>query len=53
MGRADADNLAERLTLRDRQHDNRRLCLECTALVDNRRCMVAARGRLPGADRRY
>lgn len=53
MGRAaDAEHLAERLTLRDRQHDDRRLCLECGALADNRRCLVAARGRLAGADRR-
>lgn len=52
MGRlADAEHLAERLTLRDRQHDDRRLCLECAALADNRRCLVAARGRLPGAAR--
>jgi hypothetical protein len=50
---ADADHLAERLTLRDRQHDDRRLCLECAALADNRRCLVAARGRLAGADRRF
>jgi hypothetical protein len=34
MGRmADADHLAERLTLRDRQHDDRRLCLDCAALA--------------------
>ena len=53
MGRAaDAEHLAERLTLRDRQHDDRRLCLECAALADNWRCLVAARGRLAGADRR-
>lgn len=53
MGRAaDAELLAERLTLRDRQHDDRRLCLECAALADNQRCQVAARGRLAGADRR-
>jgi len=53
MGRAaDAEHLAERLTLRDRQHDDRRLCLECAALADNGRCLVAARGRLPGASRR-
>jgi hypothetical protein len=48
---ADADHLAERLTLRDRQHDDRRLCLECVALAENRRCLVAARGHLPGAPR--
>ena len=53
MGRtANTKHLAERLALRDRQHDDRRLCLECAALVDNRRCLVAARGRLAGADRR-
>ena len=53
MGRAaEAEHLAERLTLRDRQRDDRRLCLECTALADNGRCLVAARGRLAGADRR-
>lgn len=53
MGRvADAEHLAERLTLRDRQRDDRRLCLECAALADNRRCLVALSGRLAGADRR-
>ncbi len=49
---ADAEHLAEHLTLRDRQHDDRRLCLECVALADNGRCHVAARGRLPGVSRR-
>ncbi len=45
MGReVDVDHLAERLTLRDREHDDRRLCLECAALADNGRCLVAARG---------
>jgi hypothetical protein len=54
MGRAaDAEHLAERLTLRDRQHDDRRLCLECAALADHGRCLVAAHGRLPGASRRH
>lgn len=52
LGRADADDLAERLTLRDRQHDERRLCLECTWLGDTGRCLAAATGRIPGADRR-
>ena len=53
LGRvADADHLAERLTLRDRQHDDRRLCLECTWLGDTGRCLAAATGRIPGADRR-
>ncbi len=53
LGRVvDAENLAERLTRRDREHDDRRLCLECAALADNRRCDLAAQGRLAGADRR-
>ena len=53
LGRAvDAEHLAERLTLRDREQDDRRLCLECTSLANNRRCELAAQGRLAGADRR-
>ena len=53
LGRvAEAEHLAERLTLRDREQDDRRLCLECAALANNRRCELAAQGRLPGADRR-
>lgn len=52
LGRADADDLAERLTLRDRDGDDRRLCLECTWLGDTGRCLAAATGRVPGADRR-
>ena len=52
LGRADADDLAERLTLRDRDGNDRRLCLECTWLGDTGRCLAAAAGRIPGADRR-
>ena len=52
LGRADADDLAERLTQRDRDGDDRRLCLECTWLGDTGRCLAAATGRIPGADRR-
>ncbi len=52
LGRADADDMAERLTLRDRDGDDRRLCLECTWLGDTGRCLAAANGRIPGADRR-
>ena len=52
LGRADADDLADRLTLRDRDGDDRRLCLECTWLGDTGRCLAAATGRIPGADRR-
>ena len=50
--RRDADYLAELLTLRDRDGDDRRLCLECTWLDDTGRCLAAAAGRIPGADRR-
>ena len=52
LGRADGDDLAERLTLRDRDDDDRRLCLECTWLGDTGRCLAATTGRIPGADRR-
>ena len=52
LGRADADDLAERLKLRDRDGDKRRLCLECSWLGDTGRCPAAAAGRLPGADGR-
>lgn len=52
LGHADAEDLAERLTLRDRGGDDRRLCLECTWLGDTGRCLAAATGRIPGADRR-
>ena len=48
----DAEQFAERLTLRDREQDDRRLCLECTWLGDTGRCLAAATGRIPGADQR-
>lgn len=54
LGRtADAEHLAERLTLRDRDGDERRMCLECSWLGDKGRCLAAATGRLRGVDRRY
>ena len=52
LGRADADGLAERLTLRDRDGDDRRLCLECAWLGNTGCCLAAATGRISGADRR-
>lgn len=52
LGRIAAEDLAERLMLRDREGDDRRLCLECSWLGDTGRCLAAAAGRLPGADRR-
>ena len=48
----DADGLAERLTLRDREGDDRRMCVECTHLGERGRCLAAAAGRIKGADRR-
>jgi len=52
MGRADAEHLAERLTLRDRQADDRRLCVECRELEASGRCAAARRGALAAANRR-
>jgi hypothetical protein len=52
MGRADAEHVAERLTLRDRQLDRRRMCLECDELETDGRCAAAHRGTLAGVDRR-
>jgi len=52
LGQADGDDLAERLSLRDRDGDDRRCCLECSWLGDTGRCLAAATGRIPGADRR-
>jgi hypothetical protein len=51
-GTDDADDLAERLTLRDREQDDRRMCVECTQFGERGQCLAAAAGRLPGADRR-
>jgi hypothetical protein len=52
LGRTDAEELAQKLTLRDRDGDDRRLCLECTWLGDAGSCIAAANGRIPGATRR-
>lgn len=52
-GRADAEQLAERLTLRDRQTDDRRMCLECSELEHSGRCGAARRGALTSTDRRF
>ena len=51
LGRTDADELAERLTQRDRDGDDRRLCLECTWLGETGKCLAATTWRIPGADR--
>jgi hypothetical protein len=50
MGRTDAEYLAERLTLRDRQHDNRRMCLECRDLKISGHRAAVGRGEIRGTD---
>ena len=52
IGEAQTEKLADLLVIRDRQIDDRRLCLECSQLGDRGRCLAAAAGRVPGADRR-
>ena len=52
IGADHADDLAERLTLRDREGDDRRMCVECSHLGDGGRCLATAAGRVHGADRR-
>lgn len=52
-GRRDAEHLAERLTLRDREGDDRHLCLECEELETSGACAAARRGQLANADRRF
>lgn len=51
-GPDDADDLAEKLTRRDADGDDRRMCVECSHLGDHGRCLAAAAGRIPGSDRR-
>lgn len=53
MGRTvDAKHLAERLILRNREQDDRRLCLECAWLKETGGCRAAATGRLAGVNRK-
>lgn len=44
----DADDLAERLHLRDVQGDDRGMCLECSRLDRRGRCLAAAAGEVLG-----
>lgn len=46
------ERVTDRLILRDREQDDRRLCLECARLDSSGRCGAAARGALRNADRR-
>ena len=48
----DAERLAEMLVIRDRDGDDRRLCLECSYYGSSGRCVAAATGRLPGVSAR-
>ena len=43
-----AEHLAECLVLRDRDLDDRHLCLECSHLMTSGRCAAAALGHLAG-----
>jgi len=49
IGDDDADDLAERLTLRDRQQDDRVMCLECSHYRPGRCCNHRSAG-LPGSE---
>ena len=52
MGGDEAAALADQLVKRDRDGDDRRLCLECSWLHDKGRCIAAGNGRLGNAYRR-
>lgn len=47
-----AERLALRLARRDEEGDDRRVCAECSHFSESGRCIAAAVGRLPWADRR-
>lgn len=51
-GPNDAEDLAEKLNRRDALGDDLRMCVECTHLGEHGRCLAAAAGRIPAADRR-
>lgn len=42
----------DRLDKRDADDDDRRMCMECSHLLDSGRCLAASCGRVPGALRR-
>ena len=46
-----ADDMAERMTWRDRDGDDRRTCIECRHLSRDARCTLARAGKLIGIDR--
>jgi hypothetical protein len=45
IGRSDAEHLAERLVLRNRDADDRRMCVECLKLRSNGLCGATASSR--------
>lgn len=47
-----AEALADKLLIRDREGDDRRVCLECSYYGSSGRCVAAATGRLPGVSAR-
>lgn len=47
-----AERLADRLVLRDAEHDDRRCCIECSERTTDRKCSLAEReSELPAKDR--
>ena len=50
---AAAEALAGQLLTRDRQGEDRHVCLECVNLATGGRCLAAAAGRLAGAGRHH
>lgn len=50
LARTDGEALADKLVVRDRDLDDRRLCMECASLA-RRVCRAAGTARLPGTSR--
>lgn len=48
---ATAERWADRLALRDQQLDDRRVCVECAHIQDDRGCFPASQGRIKSASR--
>jgi len=48
-----AEKLADRLADRDYERDDRRVCAECSNYAQDRSCLPARQGRMPGAARSF
>ena len=48
-----AEFTSDRLALRDQEHDDRRMCIECSHLQRSLTCFVAANGRMPNTARHH